>query len=59
MHLNNSKFSIHQTPSLIWVVDQDQFNPDAGYEEYVFRVPNDPQLVVTCGMFTENRRYIH
>jgi len=39
-------------------VDQDQLNPYVAYEGYVVRVPHNPQLAVTCGMFTENRRFI-
>jgi len=39
-----SKSSNCQTPSLIWVVDQDQFNPYVAYEGYVVRVPHNPHL---------------
>ena len=37
-----SKSSKCQTPSLIWVVDQDQLNPYVAYEGYVVRVPHNP-----------------
>ena len=37
-----SKSSNCQTPSLIWVVDQDQLNPYVAYEGYVVRVPHNP-----------------
>ena len=40
-------------------MDQDQLNPYVAYEGYVVRVPHNPQLAVTCGMFSESRRYIH
>ena len=37
-----SKPSNCQTPSLIWVVDQDQLNPYVANEGYVVCVPHDP-----------------
>ena len=37
-----SKPSNCQTPSLIWVVDQDQLNPYVANEGYVVRVPHNP-----------------
>jgi len=42
-----SKSSNYQTPSLIWVVDQDQLNPYVAYEGYVVRVPHNPLMSVS------------
>ena len=40
-----------QTPSLIWVVDQDQLNPYVAYEGYVVRVPHNPLLQTHISVF--------
>ena len=42
-----SKTSNCQTPSLIWVVDQDQLNPYVANEGYVVRVPHNPLTSVS------------
>ncbi len=42
--LSWESYSLCQTQSLIWVVDQDQLNPYVANEGYVVRVPHNPRI---------------